>query len=387
MVGGQYRSPRGGNDGWRGASACGAGGRRESSSIGGLRRGLFYGSAPGFGGCPALDPAAASALRPPLALCPAPFARRPSPAARLPWRRSTGGLRAVLQHTPRTFRLRKVLSRRVVFQPLERRVVDAWSTCRLQTAQEGGAIGLGRSSFSTCQGRFELGQFYDLPRESQAVLRTYRGPCLGAVGRRREFYVLSRTSVAKVVGDAADKTLEAAVDWRLNWIIAVGRTKKNALFGGVGPDGDTPIQITRGTRQNGTPLCSKGNGGTPERDISEVLGEPVDRSTVGVRKTYSRGGRSWDGTYMGTYCSLGVPAEVYGFIKDSFGTGNHVDLAEGVTTDTRRPKMVIIAIAKVTGASSKSNRVLMQLWTKLSMSLSLYESGGSGAPTGGERSH
>ncbi|KAG5461857.1 MAG: hypothetical protein BJ554DRAFT_5887 [Olpidium bornovanus] len=49
---------------------------------------------------PALDPAA-SALRPPLALCPAPFARRTSPAARLPWRRSTGGSRAVLQHTRR----------------------------------------------------------------------------------------------------------------------------------------------------------------------------------------------------------------------------------------------------------------------------------------------
>ncbi|KAG5460164.1 MAG: hypothetical protein BJ554DRAFT_7821, partial [Olpidium bornovanus] len=42
----------------------------------------------------ALDPAAAaSALRPPLAR------RPPSPAARLPWPRSTGGLRVVLQHS------------------------------------------------------------------------------------------------------------------------------------------------------------------------------------------------------------------------------------------------------------------------------------------------
>ncbi|KAG5455497.1 MAG: hypothetical protein BJ554DRAFT_5069, partial [Olpidium bornovanus] len=54
------------------------GGKR--SSIGGLQGGLFYWSTPGFRGRP-LDPAAASALRPPLALCSAPFFRRPLPCA------------------------------------------------------------------------------------------------------------------------------------------------------------------------------------------------------------------------------------------------------------------------------------------------------------------
>ncbi|KAG5457926.1 MAG: hypothetical protein BJ554DRAFT_1949, partial [Olpidium bornovanus] len=55
-----------------------------SSSIGGLRGGLFYWSAPGFGSCPAFDPAAASALRLPFALCPSPAVLRPPPFARRP---------------------------------------------------------------------------------------------------------------------------------------------------------------------------------------------------------------------------------------------------------------------------------------------------------------
>ncbi|KAG5463659.1 MAG: hypothetical protein BJ554DRAFT_5652 [Olpidium bornovanus] len=49
--------------------------------------------------CPRSCPRSRLRLRPSTASRPLPFARRPSPAARLPWRRSTGGSRAVPQHT------------------------------------------------------------------------------------------------------------------------------------------------------------------------------------------------------------------------------------------------------------------------------------------------
>ncbi|KAG5461053.1 MAG: hypothetical protein BJ554DRAFT_6815, partial [Olpidium bornovanus] len=62
------------------------------SSIGGNRGGLFYWSTPGFGGRPAFDPAAAaSALRPPLALCPAALCPAPAFARRLPCVASVDG--------------------------------------------------------------------------------------------------------------------------------------------------------------------------------------------------------------------------------------------------------------------------------------------------------
>ncbi|KAG5455499.1 MAG: hypothetical protein BJ554DRAFT_5068 [Olpidium bornovanus] len=94
MVGGGSRVWRWGGKGkggklfdWRALR----GERGKSSSIGGLRGGLFYWSAPGFGGRPALDPAATSALRPPLALCPAPAVLRLPPAFRGVGRRAVQG--------------------------------------------------------------------------------------------------------------------------------------------------------------------------------------------------------------------------------------------------------------------------------------------------------